>query len=446
MNARGNDGRGGGGYSGSGSSGSGRSGAGRPSSGRPSSGRPGAGRSEGGRSGRSEGGYQGGRSEGRPASGRSEGGYQGGRSTGGYQGGRSEGRPASGRSEGGYQGNRSEGRPAPGRSEGGYQGGRSEGGYQGNRSEGGYQGNKTGGGTGRGGAGKPAAGGRPAQNRSGSKPGYGRAANAGRPGSHPNRPKVNRPERPDVPAHDVHVADGVRLQKILADAGFGSRRACEVMITDGRVEVGGQIITELGVRVEPQGTIIHVDGMRLQLDTNKITILFNKPVGVVSTMEDPEGRQCLGDYFKNREERLFHVGRLDQDSEGLLLLTNDGDLANRLSHPKYEIGKTYLVQVDGKITPTAIDQLMAGVNLEDGPARADRARIVDTTLTISLVELVMHEGRNRIVRRMLDAVGFPVTRLVRTQIGRIKLGDLPPGRQRILGRVELGTLMSEVGL
>lgn len=304
--------------------------------------------------------------------------------------------------------------------------------------------------TGGSGAGRPGAqgAGKPTGSKSRSRSGAprGKAANAGQPGSHPNRPAVQRPNRSSEPARDVHVADGVRLQKVLAAAGFGSRRACEVLIEEGRVEVDGQIVMELGVRVDPASNTIHVDGLRLQLDTNKITILFNKPLGVVSTMEDPEGRPSLGDYFKNREERLFHVGRLDADSEGLLLLTNDGELANRLSHPKYEVTKTYFVEVEGKVLPSLVQTLLAGVKLDDGLARVDSARIIDTTPRMSLVEVVLHEGRNRIVRRIFDSVGHPVTRLVRTKIGKVPLGDLPPGRQRVLGRVELGTLMSEVGL
>lgn len=303
---------------------------------------------------------------------------------------------------------------------------------------------------GRSGAARPA--------RSGGRPSgaSGKRASSGAPGAKGStranpkgaaRPSMpQRPSRPAEPARDVHVADGTRLQKVLAAAGFGSRRACERLIEEGRVEVDGQIVMELGVRVDPVANAIHVDGLRLQLDTSKITILFNKPLGVVSTMEDPEGRPCLGDFFRNREERLFHVGRLDADSEGLLLLTNDGELANRLSHPKYEVTKTYLVEVEGKVGASLPQTLLDGVKLDDGLTRVDKVRIVDTTARESLVEVVIHEGRNRIVRRIFDSVGHPVTRLVRTKIGKVPLGDLPPGRQRVLGRVELGTLMSSVGL
>ena len=245
---------------------------------------------------------------------------------------------------------------------------------------------------------------------------------------------------------DVHVADGVRLQKVLADAGLGSRRACERLIEEGRVEVDGQVVVELGVRVDPSRQTLHVDGLRLELDAAKVTIVFNKPKHVVSSMDDPEGRRSLAEFFGHRSERLFHVGRLDYDSEGLLLLTNDGDLANRLTHPRYGVDKTYVVEVQGRITPKVGETLVHGVDLEDGFARLDRFHMLDATPQASLVEVVLHEGRNRIVRRMFDAVGHPVTRLVRTQMGPIRLADLPPGRHRVLGQVELGTLMKAVGL
>ncbi|MEL7975073.1 pseudouridine synthase [Isoptericola sp. F-RaC21] len=262
-------------------------------------------------------------------------------------------------------------------------------------------------------------------------------------GAAPRRPAPRSAE----PDRDVHVADGVRLQKVLAQAGLGSRRKCEELIAEGRVEVDGVLVTELGVRVDPAKAVVHVDGMRVQLDTSKITIALNKPLGVVSTMSDPEGRPTLADLVKDRPERLFHVGRLDADSEGLLLLTNDGELANRLAHPRYEIRKTYLVTVaGGEFYPRHGKQLTDGVELEDGPARADKVRVVDAVPGATMLEVVLHEGRNRIVRRMLEAVGFPVTRLVRTRIGPIALGDLRVGRSRVLGRTELGTLMRDVDM
>lgn len=248
------------------------------------------------------------------------------------------------------------------------------------------------------------------------------------------------------PERDVHVADGIRLQKVMASAGIGSRRACEEMISQGRVEVDGVIVRELGVRVDPDKSVIQVDGMRVRMDTDKITVALNKPVGVVSTMNDPEGRQTIAEFVYNRGERLFHIGRLDTDSEGLLLFTNDGELAHRLSHPRYHVTKVYLVEVEGRFTPAATRSLTDGIELDDGPASVDSVKIVDATPVSTLVEVHLHEGRNRIVRRMFDHVGFPVTRLVRTQVGPIKLGTLRPGSTRVLGKTELGTLMSLVGL
>ena len=248
------------------------------------------------------------------------------------------------------------------------------------------------------------------------------------------------------PQHDVHDPDGVRLQKVLAGAGLGSRRACEKLIATGRVSVDGVVVRELGVRVDPDRAVIHVDGLRVQLDSNLVTLVLNKPFGVVSTMNDPEGRPSLTQFVENRTERLFHVGRLDAESEGLLILTNDGELANRLAHPKYEVPKTYVVNVAGRVRPAHGQSLLAGVELEDGPARLDAFRVLDQSPSAALVEVRLHEGRNRIVRRMFDALELPVERLVRTQLGPIRLGDLPPGRTRVLGRTELGTLMKAVDL
>lgn len=256
------------------------------------------------------------------------------------------------------------------------------------------------------------------------------------------------PPPADLPAdRDVHDPDGVRLQKVLAQAGLGSRRTCEDLIAAGRVEVDGVRTTALGVRVDPATAVVHVDGTRVQLDPTKVTVALNKPLGVVSTMSDPQGRPTVGELVADRPERLFHVGRLDADSEGLLLLTNDGELGNRLAHPRYEVAKTYLVTVSGEgFFPRHAKTLRSGVELDDGPARMDSVRVVDSVPGATMLEVVLHEGRNRIVRRMLDAVGFPVTRLVRTRIGPVTLGTLRAGRTRVLGRTELGALMRAVDM
>jgi len=251
---------------------------------------------------------------------------------------------------------------------------------------------------------------------------------------------------PSVPTKDVHDPNGVRLQKVLAQAGIGSRRACEDLIAAGRVQVDGQIIRELGVRVDAKKQAVHVDGVRIAVDTSMVYLVLNKPPGVVSTMDDPEGRPCIGDLLIGREERLFHVGRLDAATEGLLLLTNDGDLANRLSHPSHEVPKTYLAEVAGPVKKDVGKQLRAGIELEDGPAKVDSFRVIDARPGKALVEIVLHEGRNHIVRRLLAAVGHPVEQLVRIQVGPIKLGDLRSGRTRSLHGDELGRLFEAAGL
>jgi 23S rRNA pseudouridine2605 synthase len=239
--------------------------------------------------------------------------------------------------------------------------------------------------------------------------------------------------------------EGVRLQKVLAAAGVGSRRACEELIAAGRVEVDGRP-ARLGQRVDPTGAAIRVDGQRVAAAPHLVHLALNKPRGVVSTMADPQGRRSLGDLVGERRERLFHVGRLDADTEGLLLLTNDGELAHRLAHPSFEVPKIYLAEVAGPLPGDLGRRLRAGVDLEDGVARVDSFRVVQALGTRVLVEVVLHEGRTRLVRRLLDASGHPVQRLVRTRIGPVALGDLKSGRTRHLTRVEVGALYDLVGL
>jgi 23S rRNA pseudouridine2605 synthase len=230
-----------------------------------------------------------------------------------------------------------------------------------------------------------------------------------------------------------------RLQKVLAAAGVGSRRTCEELIADGRVTVDGVVAT-LGDKVDPGSAVIHVDGGRVVTDPRLVYLAFNKPRGVLSTMEDEWGRTGLADYLGGLAARVFHVGRLDADSEGLLLLTNDGELTHRLTHPSYGVAKTYLCQVRGPVPKAVRRRLLAGVALADGPARADSFRVVDTAGRVALVEIVLHEGRKHIVRRMLAEVGHPVSRLVRTAVGPVRLGYLKPGRTRALTGPELAAL------
>lgn len=234
-----------------------------------------------------------------------------------------------------------------------------------------------------------------------------------------------------------------RLQKVLAAAGIGSRRACEELIAAGRVRVDGKI-ARLGDKVDPETAEIHVDGERIITDSRRVYLAFNKPAGVVSTMSDEKGRAALADYMGRVSQRVYHVGRLDQDSEGLLLLTNDGTLAHKLMHPSYGVSKTYVAEVRGPIRRDLRRELSNGVELEDGPARADNFRVIDSAGKRVLVEIVIHEGRKHIVRRLLDEVGYPVQRLIRTAIGPIKIGDLKSGRTRRLTPGEIAALFKAV--
>jgi 23S rRNA pseudouridine2605 synthase len=239
---------------------------------------------------------------------------------------------------------------------------------------------------------------------------------------------------------------GIRLQRVLAAAGLGSRRACEQLIEEGRVEVDGVQVRTQGMRVDPGKAVIRVDGMRIASAPDHVYLALNKPRGVVSTMSDPQGRPSLEEFVGDRAERLFHVGRLDTDTEGLLLLTNDGELAHRLSHPSYEVVKVYLAEVQGPIARDVGKRLKAGVELDDGIARADRFRIVNSSGGRYMIEVSLHEGRKHVVRRMLDAVGHPVSRLVRTDVGPISIGNLKPGKHRRLSQQEIGALFAAVDL
>jgi pseudouridine synthase len=235
-------------------------------------------------------------------------------------------------------------------------------------------------------------------------------------------------------------SSGVRLQKVLAAAGLGSRRACEELIASGRVEVDGRRVTEQGMRVDPDQVRIRVDGVQVSTRTDAVYLLLNKPRGVVSTMNDPEGRPCIGDYLVDRKDRLFHVGRLDTDTEGLLLLTNDGELTHRLTHPSFGVSKTYVAEVPGPIARDLGARLRRGVELDDGPMRVSHFRLLDSAHGRAVVEVTIHEGRKHVVRRLLEAVGYPVSRLVRTEIGPLTTGNLAPGRLRHLTSHEVSAL------
>ena len=244
---------------------------------------------------------------------------------------------------------------------------------------------------------------------------------------------------------------GVRLQKVLAQAGIASRRACEALISEGRVEVNSEVVVEQGRRVDPERDVIRVDGARIPPPRRHLYLAMNKPRGVVVTMDDPEGRRTVADLLAKggsrqvKNERLFHVGRLDADSEGLLILTNDGELANKLAHPSYQVPKTYIAEVTGLVNAPTLQRLRHGITLEDGPVRPTSVKIVSSAAERTLIKITLQEGRNRIVRRTMEAVGHPVRRLSRIGIGPVRLGNLKLGEYRELTRDELGGLLDLTG-
>ncbi len=238
----------------------------------------------------------------------------------------------------------------------------------------------------------------------------------------------------------------IRLQKVMAAAGVGSRRYCEILIGSGRVRVDGEVVREQGMRVDPTTAVIHVDGERIASAPGTLVYLLNKPRGMHTTMSDPQGRSCVGDAVAGLDVRLFHVGRLDADTEGLLVLTNDGELSNRLTHPSHGVAKTYLAWVPGRIPSAVLRRLRAGVEVDGRVVEVDQVRIVESVGDETLVELQIHEGRNHIVRRLLAEVGYPVRRLMRTRFGPLTVGTLRPGALRRLGSKELRTLYTAAGL
>ena len=330
-------------------------------------------------------------------------------------------------------------RSQPSKSGGGRGSGSGGGGSRGSGSSGGSR--QAGAGSGSGGGRQPA----PYGGRSPGKSGGRSGGSGGGSGSGGGKPTAAKPDWRDYDPFADPNEEGVRLQKVLAQAGVGSRRVSEDQIAAGRVEVNGEVVRHQGMRVDPETAVIRVDGMRISTAEGIVHFAFNKPVGVVSAMDDPD-RPNLGDYVRGRNERLFHIGRLDVDTEGLILLTNDGELAHRLAHPSYEIRKVYRAQVYGTVPKDLGRRLREGVDLEDGLARVDHFRLLDSVGRNALVEITIHEGRNRIVRRIMDAVGLPVRGLVRTKFGPISLGDQKPERMRPLNKEEVGAVYKAVGL
>jgi 23S rRNA pseudouridine2605 synthase len=238
----------------------------------------------------------------------------------------------------------------------------------------------------------------------------------------------------------------VRLQKILSHAGISSRRAAETLIREGRVSVNGRVVTELGTKADPSRDKISIDGRLVQAAQTAIYLALNKPTGVVTTLSDPEGRPTVRDLLGRLRERVFPVGRLDFHSAGLLLLTNDGELAQRLTHPRYGVHKAYRVKVKGRVVPEQIEQLTKGVALRDGMSAPARVRIVEAGERKTWLEITLAEGKNRQVRRMCEAVGLSVEKLSRIAFGPLKLGKLEVGAVRALTEAEVVKLRRAAGL
>lgn len=244
------------------------------------------------------------------------------------------------------------------------------------------------------------------------------------------------------------AAEGVRLQKVLAAAGFGSRRRCEALIDDGRVSVDGKLVKHQGLRVNPKDVVIRVDGERIAAPVGTVVLAMNKPLEYLTAMSDDRGRPCIGTIIDDSEfgvgsgvHQLFHVGRLDADTEGLLLLTNDGDLSHLLTHPSFGVSKTYVAGVTGVLRPGELKRLKQGVKIDGQAVEVEQVKLLDTSHIGSLIEITIHEGRNRIVRRMMAELGFPVESLIRTRFGSIHLGRLRSGGIRSLSEAEVAGLM-----
>ncbi|MDQ1701225.1 MAG: rRNA synthase [Frankiaceae bacterium] len=245
---------------------------------------------------------------------------------------------------------------------------------------------------------------------------------------------------------ETAAADGVRLQKVLAEAGVGSRRVCEQLISAGRVTVDGKVVNTLGARVHADRVVLHVDGNRIVTDRQSVYLALNKPLGIVSAMSDDRGRPTLSDFVPAGTPRVFHVGRLDAETEGLILLTNDGELAHRLTHPSFGVAKTYVARVAGEWTRDDTKRVEAGVMLDDRPVDVERLRLRQIEGGDSMVELTIHEGRNHVVRRLMDAVGHPVLALVRVSFGGVRLDGMKPGATRPLTVTEVQSLYRQVDM
>ena len=234
-----------------------------------------------------------------------------------------------------------------------------------------------------------------------------------------------------------------RLQKVLSAAGLFSRRRAEMLMQEGRIRINGELATEMGVRVDPDVDVVSVDGKVVPLKTSALYIMLNKPRGVLSTMADEQGRPDLSAYVAQIGERVVNVGRLDADTTGLLLMTNDGDLVHRLSHPSFEVTKIYTATVRGDVDQKVLAKLSAGVELDDGVTAADKVKLVGQPRgSTSIVEIVLHSGKNRIIRRMMEAVGHPVIDLHRKALGGLHLGGLKPGTWRELSTLEVKDLLT----
>ena len=232
-----------------------------------------------------------------------------------------------------------------------------------------------------------------------------------------------------------------RLQKIIAHAGIASRRMAEKMISEGRISVNGKIVTELGTKVDIRKNEIRVDGKLISTEVSRVYLMLNKPKGYLTTLKDTRERPIIADLLEGVPERVFPVGRLDYDSEGLLIMTNDGDFAYRVQHPKFEITKTYLVKIKGRIPKEEISMIKNGAKLDDGEFKPTHVTVGKINPKSSWLELIIHEGRNRIIRRYFDSLGHPVTRLIRVAIGDIHLGDIRQGDFRYLQKKEVERLL-----